>query len=378
MKPSILTLGVPKEVKNHEYRAGLIPPSVHELTARGIPVIVETQTGAGMGFSDDDYRSAGALIVDSAQDVFDAASLIIKVKEPQPHECAMLTPKHTLFTYLHLAPDPDQAKGLVNSGACAIAYETITDHAGRLPLLTPMSEVAGRMSVQAGAHMLERTQGGTGILLSGASGVNVGRVLILGGGVVGYNAARMAIGMGAHVTIMDRSPARLMELDALFQGRVETLYASTYNIQEAIKTANLVIGAVLLPGQTAPRLVTRDMLSTMIPGSVLVDVSIDQGGCFETSRVTTHESPSFVLDGIVHYCVANMPGAVPRTSATALNNATLPYILKLVDQGVRHALENDPHMLRGLNVCRGFITYHAVAEALGYPYKDPKDALSLL
>lgn len=378
MAPLDLILGVPKEVKNHEYRAGLVPASVHEFTKKGVQVIVETQTGAGMGFLDDDYAKAGAQIVDSAQEVFKNASLIIKVKEPQPHECAMLTPEHTLFTYLHLAPDPEQAKGLINSGACAIAYETITDDLGRLPLLTPMSEVAGRMSVQVGAQMLERPQGGTGILLGGAAGVQAGHVVILGGGVAGMSAARMARGLGARVTILDRNPTRLAELDAYFDGTVQTLYSNTYNIEHAIKTANLVIGAVLLRGDTAPRLVTRAMLSTMIPGSVLVDISIDQGGCFETSRVTTHENPSFIVDGIVHYCVANMPGAVPRTSAVALNNATLPYILKLIDYSVKGALLSDLHMQNGLNVYGGKITYRAVADALGYEYVPAAEALQVL
>lgn len=359
-----MRVGVPREIKVHEYRVGLTPPSVAELVARGHAVLVETGAGAGIDFADADYAAAGATVVPTAAAVFAGADMIVKVKEPQLHECAMLRPGQVLFTYLHLAADKPQAEALMASGAVCIAYETVTDRAGGLPLLRPMSEVAGRMSVQVGAHYLEKEQGGRGILLGGVPGVAPARVAILGGGVAGVNAAQMAVGMRADVTIYDISTARLAELDAQFEGRVKTAFSSTAAVAAAVSRAHLVIGAVLIPGAAAPKLVTRAMLGLMKRGSVLVDIAIDQGGCFETSRATTHADPVFVVDGIIHYCVANMPGAVARTSAFALNNATLPFVLRLADAGAEAAMAADAHLAAGLNVADGRIVHPAVAEAL--------------
>ena len=364
-----MRVGVPKEIKVHEYRVGLTPPSVAELTARGHSVIVETEAGGGIDFTDGDYIAAGATIAPTAQAVFAGADMIVKVKEPQLHECAWLRPDQTLFTYLHLAADKPQAEALMASGATCIAYETVTDRHGGLPLLRPMSEVAGRMAVQVGAHYLEKEQGGRGILLGGVPGVAPGRVAILGGGVSGLNAAQMAVGMRADVTIYDISTSRLAEIDAMFEGRVKTAFSSRAAISAAIARAHVVIGAVLIPGAAAPKLVNRDMLKLMKRGSVLVDIAIDQGGCFETSRATTHADPVYVIDGIIHYCVANMPGAVARTSTFALNNATLPFVVRLADQGAAAAMAADPHLAEGLNVSGGEIRHAAVAKALHLRYK---------
>lgn len=364
-----MRVGIPKEIKNHEYRVGLTPPSVAELTAAGHEVFVETKAGLGIDFSDQDYVDAGAKILRTAAEVFKTADMIVKVKEPQSQEITMLEPRHLLFTYLHLAPDPEQAKGLMASGATCIAYETVTSRSGALPLLKPMSEVAGRMSVQVGAHYLEKEQGGRGVLLGGVPGVAPARVAILGGGVSGVNAAQMAVGMRADVTIYDINNDRLAELDMFFSSQIKTAYASKAAIAAAVSKAHLVIGAVLVPGAAAPKLVTRDMLKTMKRGSVLVDIAIDQGGCFETSHPTTHDNPVFVEEGIIHYCVANMPGAVARTSAFALNNATLPFALKLANLGAEAAMKADPHLANGLNVSGGKIRHQAVAEALGLPFE---------
>ena len=364
-----MRVGVPKEIKNHEYRVGLTPPSVAELVAAGHEVVVETQAGAGIDFEDQDYIDAGATILPTAAAVFAGADMIVKVKEPQPGEIAMLEPRHLLFTYLHLAADKPQAEGLMKSGATCIAYETVTDNRRGLPLLKPMSEVAGRMSVQVGAHYLEKEQGGRGVLLGGVPGVAPAKVAILGGGVSGVNAAQMAVGMRADVTIYDISNDRLAELDMFFSSQIKTAYASKAAIAAAVKNAHLVISAVLVPGAAAPKLVTREMLKTMKRGSVLVDIAIDQGGCFETSHATTHEDPVFEVDGVIHYCVANMPGAVARTSAFALNNATLPFALKLANLGAEAAMKADPHLANGLNVYKGKIAYKAVADDLGLPYE---------
>jgi alanine dehydrogenase len=364
-----MRVGVPKEIKNHEYRVGLTPSSVAELVAAGHEVIVETSAGTGIDFSDEDYVEAGARIAGSAAETFAAADMIVKVKEPQAQEIALLEPRHLLFTYLHLAPDPEQTHGLIKSGATCIAYETVTARDGSLPLLKPMSEVAGRMSVQVGAHYLEKEQGGRGVLLGGVPGVAPAKVAILGGGVSGVNAAQMAVGMRADVTIYDISMNRLAELDMFFSSQIKTAYASKAAIAHAVQNAALVIGAVLVPGAAAPKLVTREMLKTMKRGSVLVDIAIDQGGCFETSRPTTHENPVYEVDGVIHYCVANMPGAVARTSAFALNNATLPFVLKLANQGAEAAMKSDPHLANGLNVSGGKIRHQAVAEALNLPFE---------
>jgi alanine dehydrogenase len=358
-------IGVPKEVKIHEYRVGLIPASVRELVAQGHQVLVETGAGAGIGFPDEAYLAAGATIAPGAAAVFERATLVVKVKEPQPGEWRRLRAGQVLFTYLHLAPDPTQAEGLMESGCTALAYETVTDAQGGLPLLAPMSEVAGRMAVQVGARCLEKEAGGAGILLSGVPGVPPARVAVLGGGVVGSNAARIAAGMRARVTVLDRNPRVLDALDREFGGAVATLYATTDAIEQAVVEADLVIGAVLVPGAAAPRLVSRAMVGRMRPGSVLVDVAIDQGGCFETSRPTTHAEPTYLVDGVVHYCVTNMPGAVARTSALALNNATLPFTLQLAAKGVPRALAENPHLAQGLNVHAGRIVHPAVAAALG-------------
>ena len=361
-------VGVPKEIKIHEYRVGLTPSSVAELTTAGHRVTVETQAGMGIDFTDDDYVAAGADIAATAAEVFASADLIVKVKEPQLHECAMLRTDCTLFTYLHLAADKPQAEALMASGATCIAYETVTERAGGLPLLRPMSEVAGRMSVQVGAHYLEKEQGGRGILLGGVPGVAPARVAILGGGVSGINAAQMAVGLRADVTIYDISTSRLAEIDEMFAGRVKTVYSSKAAIAAMLGSAHLVIGAVLIPGAAAPKLITRDMLKLMKRGSVLVDIAIDQGGCFETSHPTTHQDPVYVVDGIIHYCVANMPGAVARTSAFALNNATLPFVLRLARHGAVAAMAADPHLAAGLNVGGGKIRHAAVADALGLEF----------
>ncbi|HYG29387.1 MAG TPA: alanine dehydrogenase [Allosphingosinicella sp.] len=364
-----MRVGVPKEIKVHEYRVGLTPASVAELTAAGHEVIVETNAGRGIDFDDADYVEAGARIVGTPAEVFAAADMIVKVKEPLQPEIALLEPRHTLFTYLHLAADRPQAEGLMRSGATCIAYETVTARDGSLPLLRPMSEVAGRMSVQVGAHYLEKEQGGRGVLLGGVPGVLPAKVAILGGGVAGVNAAQMAVGMRADVTIYDISNARLAELDMFFSSQIKTAYASKAAIANAVAKCELVIGAVLVPGAAAPKLVTRDMLKTMKRGSVLVDIAIDQGGCFETSRATTHEDPVYEVDGIIHYCVANMPGAVARTSAFALNNATLPFVLRIAGNGAEAAMAADPHLAEGLNVSGGKIRHKAVADALDLPFE---------
>ncbi|MBT3529601.1 MAG: alanine dehydrogenase [Gammaproteobacteria bacterium] len=369
-------IGVPKEIKNHEYRVGLTPAGVRELINHGHTVLIQKDAGAAIGLSNELYTEAGAKIIDTAEEVFAGAEMIIKVKEPQPEECKMLKPHHTLFTYLHLAPDPTQTQLLVESGAICIAYETVTDAFGALPLLAPMSEVAGRMSIQEAAVCLEKSKGGSGILLGGVPGVEAANVVVIGGGVVGLHAARMAMGLGANVTILDRSLARLKQIDELFDGRLKTIFSTADSIEKQLRTADAVIGAVLVPGASAPKLVTRDMLKLMKKGSVLVDVAIDQGGCFETSKPTTHQDPIFEVDGIIHYCVANMPGGVARTSTFALTNATLPYILNLADNGAHQALTADEHFLKGLNVCSGMITVQAVADALGYKSVEPTSALA--
>jgi alanine dehydrogenase len=360
-----MRIGVPTEIKNNEYRVGLTPAAVAELTRAGHEVLVQAGAGSGVDFADAAYVAAGASILPDAAAVFAAAQMIVKVKEPQAAEIAMLRPDHLLFTYLHLAADRAQAEGLMASGATAIAYETVTDRDGGLPLLKPMSEVAGRMSVQCGAHHLEKHQGGRGVLLGGVPGVEPGRVVILGGGVAGVNAAQMAAGLRADVTIFDISHRRLAELDAQFGSTIRTAFSSSAAIAEAVAGADLVIGAVLVPGAAAPKLVTRAMIASMRPGAVVVDIAIDQGGCFETSHATTHADPVFVVDGVIHYCVANMPGAVARTSTIALGNATLPYVLKLAKLGAEAAMAADPHLAAGLNVAGGRIAHPAVAEALG-------------
>ncbi len=373
-----MRVGVPKEIKNHEYRVGVTPSGVRELKTHGHEVFVQSQAGHAIGFDDEMYIEAGAQIVDTAQEIFASAELIVKVKEPQPSELAMLTPEHVLFCYLHLAPDPDQAAALMKSGATAIAFETVTLADGTLPLLAPMSEVAGRLSIQCGAHALERAQGGRGVLLGGVPGVPSGRVVVIGAGMVGTNAVMMAVGMGAQVTVIDRSIKRLRELDALFGSQIQTVFSTRENIEREVCEADLVIGAVLIPGASAPKVVTRAMLSRMKRGAVLVDVSIDQGGCFETSHATTHADPIYVVDGIVHYCVANMPGAVARTSTLALENVTLPYALALADKGFKKALLEDQHFRNGLNVYGGKITHSAVAEALGHKFHNPQDVLVVM
>ncbi len=365
-----MRIGVPKEIKNHEYRVGLTPASVAELVAAGHQLFVETKAGNGIDCPDAAYRKAGAEILPDAAAVFKASDMIVKVKEPQAQEIALLEPRHILFTYLHLAADKDQALGLMKSGAICIAYETVTSPSGALPLLKPMSEVAGRMSIQVGAHYLEKEQGGRGVLLGGVPGVAPARVAILGGGIAGVNAAQMAVGMRADVTIYDISNERLAELDMFFGSQIKTAYASRNAIADAVEKSELVIGAVLVPGAAAPKLVTREMLKTMKRGSVIVDIAIDQGGCFETGHATTHDDPVYEIDGVIHYCVANMPGAVSRTSAFALNNATLPFALKIANLGAEKAMKADPHLANGLNVSGGKIRHKAVAEALGLAY-DP-------
>jgi alanine dehydrogenase len=363
-----MRIGVPKEIKNHEYRVGITPSAVREALHHGHEVLVQSGAGAGIGCDDTQYVAAGATVLPDAAAVFDAAQMIVKVKEPQPHECAMLRKGQLLFTYLHLAPDPLQADGLQRSGCTAIAYETITGERGGLPLLAPMSEVAGRMSIQVGAVALQQANGGRGVLLGGVPGVAPGRVVVIGGGVVGTHAARMAAGLGADVTVLDRSLPRLRQLDELFGARVRTQYATLDATEAAVLEADLVVGAVLVPGAAAPKLIKRAQLARMRRGAVIVDVAIDQGGCFETSRATTHAEPTYVVDGVVHYCVANMPGAVPRTSTFALNHATLPFTLALADKGWRRACTDDAHLRAGLTVHDGAITHEAVAAALNKPY----------
>ena len=376
-----MIIGVPKEIKNHEYRVGLTPAAANEFVQHGHTVLVETQAGAGIGFTDEDYSLAGAAIIDSAEAIFAEAEMIIKVKEPQPNECKMLREGQLLYTYLHLAPDPTQTQLLVESKATCIAYETVTDKLGALPLLAPMSEVAGRMAIQAGAHYLEKAQGGNGTLLGGVPGVAPGQVVIIGGGVVGTNAAKMAVGLGAEVTILDRSLPRLRELDDIFGGRVRTVYSTTDAIAHYTQLADLVVGAVLIPGAAAPKLLTREHIANMKKGSVLVDVAIDQGGCFATSKATTHQDPVYIIDDVVHYCVANMPGGVARTATMALNNATLPFGLALANKGPKQAMLDDPHLLNGLNVHKGLVTYKAVVDALGeslnLEYMEATAALNL-
>lgn len=370
-----MLIGVPKEIKNHEYRVGLTPGSVKELTSQGHQVIIETDAGAAIDFPNEEYVTAGASIVETAKEIFDRADMIVKVKEPQPVECEMLREGQLLFTYLHLAPDPKQTELLVKSGATCIAYETVTDPSGGLPLLAPMSEVAGRMSIQAGAHHLEKAQGGRGVLLGGVPGVAPAKVLVIGGGVVGDNAAAMAIGLGADVTVMDRSVPRLRQLDGDYEGRAHFVYSTAAAVEEYALEADLIIGAVLIPGAAAPKLLTKDIISRMKKGSVVVDVAIDQGGCFETSRATTHQEPTYVVDDVVHYCVANMPGGVARTSTMALNNVTLPFVIALANKGL-DALKDDEHLLNGLNVHQGKITCQAVSDALGYDFVPALTALA--
>ena len=370
-----MRVGVPKEIKVHEYRVGLTPGAVREYVAAGHAVVVETGAGAGIGATDDTYRKAGAVIAATAAEIFASADMIVKVKEPQPREWAQLREGQILFTYLHLAPDPEQAKGLMASGCTAIAYETVTDAKGGLPLLAPMSEVAGRLSIEAAGSALNRHAGGRGILLGGVPGVAPARVVVIGGGVVGTHAARMAAGLGADVTILDRSLPRLRELDELFAGRVRTRFSTIEAIEQEVFVADAVIGAVLVPGASAPKLITRNMLKSMQPGAVMVDVAIDQGGCFETSHPTTHADPTFVVDGIIHYCVANMPGAVPLTSSQALNHATLPFGLALANHGFA-AVTQNPHLRAGLNVHHGRITNKAVADSLGLSYQGNGGAIA--
>ncbi len=371
-----MLVGVPKEIKTHEYRVGLVPSSVRELCHHGHRVIVESRAGEGIGCGDDVYRAAGAEIVPTAEEVFARAEMVVKVKEPQPQECARLRPGQILYTYLHLAADKPQTEALLRSGCVAIAYETVTDARGRLPLLAPMSEVAGRMSVQVGAHCLEKNQGGSGMLLGGVPGVPAARVVIIGGGVSGTNAARMAMGMEAHVTVIDRSLERLYELDLQFGSMLNTIFSTVDAIEQHVAGADLLIGAVLIPGAAAPKLVSRDMIKRMRPGSVFVDIAIDQGGCAETSRPTSHAEPTYVEEGVIHYCVTNMPGAVARTSTFALNNATLPHALAIAGKGWRKALRDDRHLAAGLNVCEGQLTYAAVAEALDLPHTPLERVLS--
>jgi alanine dehydrogenase len=371
-----MKIGVPKEIKNNEYRVGLVPATIRELTARGHEVFVETKAGSGIGLEDSDYEAVGARIAANAEEVFDQAEMIVKVKEPQAVERAMLREDHVLFTYLHLAPDAPQTEELVKSGATCIAYETVTDRRGHLPLLAPMSEVAGRLSIQAGAWCLEKAHGGSGTLLGGVPGVEPAKVMIIGGGVVGFNACQMAVGLGSRVLVMDVNADVMAHFDALFASRIETVYSNAESIERHIRDADLVVGGVLIPGAAAPKLVTREHLGMMQKGSVLVDVAIDQGGCFETSRPTTHAEPTFIVDDIVHYCVANMPGAVPRTSTFALNNVTRPFVIQLAEQGARQAMLENHHLLAGLNVHRGKVTYLDVARDLHYEYVPAREALA--
>ena len=372
-----MLIGVPKEIKNHENRVGLTASGARELSARGHQVLVERDAGVGIGLANEAFEAAGAQIVDSAAEVYGRAEMIIKVKEPQPAECAMLRPGQLLYAYLHLAPDPEQTRALLASGCTAIAYETVTDDRGGLPLLAPMSEVAGRMAIQAGAHALEKAQGGSGILLGGVPGVKPAEVMVIGAGTVGLNAARMAMGLGAHVTVLDRSLDRLKYVDELYGERLTTIYSTRDAIEDRLPYTDLVVGAVLIPGAAAPKLLSRGHLKLMRTGSVVVDVAIDQGGCFETSRPTTHQEPTYEVDGIIHYCVANMPGGVARTSTFALTNATLPHALALADKGAVQALLDDVNLRNGLNVHAGKLTYRAVADALNLTFTPAAEALSL-
>jgi alanine dehydrogenase len=371
-----MRIGVPSEIKNHEYRVGLIPAGVRELVLNGHEVKVQSNAGAGIGYLDSAYIAAGAQIVASAEEIFAESDMVVKVKEPQSGERKMLRPEQTLFTYLHLAPDLPQTTDLIESGATCIAYETVTDAMGRLPLLAPMSEVAGRMSIQAGAMCMEKSHGGRGILLGGVPGVAQGQVLILGGGVVGQNAAQMAVGMGARVTIVDRSLDVLRRLDNMFGNKIQTLYSTQDAVEEMAMQADLIIGAVLIPGASAPKLITKSMVKDMPAGTVMVDVAIDQGGCFETSHATTHDEPTYIVDDVVHYCVANMPGGVARTSAAALNNATLPYVLELANKGIQKALLDNGHLLNGLNVFKGEVTNESVGAAHQLKYIDARSAIA--
>jgi len=370
-----MRIGVPKEIKNHEYRVGLTPSSVRELVAHGHQVMVQENAGTAIGLDDAQYKAAGAEMVVTAAEIFQRAEMIVKVKEPQPVECAMLRPGQILYTYLHLAPDPEQAAALVKSGAVCIAYETITGPGGGLPLLAPMSEVAGRMAIQAGATYLEKSHGGRGLLLGGVPGVAPAHVVIIGAGVVGTNAMQMAVGLGARVTVLDKSVDRLRQLDLVFGNRISTVYSTAASIEEAVLDADLVVGGVLVVGAAAPKLVTREQIGRMKKGAVIVDVAIDQGGCFETSHATTHADPVYVVDGVVHYCVANMPGAVARTSTFALNNATIGHAVALADKGWKAALRENAHLRNGLNVCEGKVTYEAVARDLGLPYESAENVL---
>lgn len=371
-----MIVGVPKEIKNHEYRVGMTPSSVRELTARGHQVLVQKNAGTEIGLSDEQYKAVGAELVETAKEIFERAEMIVKVKEPQALECAMLRPGQILYTYLHLAPDPEQTAALVKSGAICIAYETITGANGGLPLLAPMSEVAGRMAIQAGAAHLEKSKGGMGLLLGGVPGVAPAHIVIIGAGVVGTNAMQMAVGTGARVTILDKSVDRLRQLDLVYGNRISTVYSNAQSIEEAVLSADLVIGGVLVPGAAAPKLVSRDLISRMKKGAVVVDVAIDQGGCFETSHATTHAEPTYVVDGVIHYCVANMPGAVARTSTFALNNATVGHAIALATKGWKQALSDDVHLRNGLNVCEGKVTYEAVARDLGYAHVTASSLLS--
>ncbi len=370
-----MKIGVPKEIKTLEFRVGMTPAGVRELTHDGHEVIVETNAGGGIEMSDEDYIAAGARVVDSAEEVFTEAEMIIKVKEPQLNECKMLSDGQVLFTYLHLAADPKQAKALLDSGCTAIAYETVTSNGQGLPLLTPMSEVAGRLSIQCGAYALQKANGGRGVLLGGVPGVEPGHVLVVGGGVAGVAAADMAVGLGAQVTVLDRSIPRLRYIDDIFGGRVHTIYSTKAEVDRLVPQSDLVVGSVLIPGASAPKLVSEQNIIDMGRGAVVVDISIDQGGCFETSRPTTHADPTYVEHDVVHYCVTNMPGAVPRTSTLALTNATLPFALKLANKGWRQALRDDEHLANGLNIHAGHVTYRAVADDLGHPYLSAKEAI---
>jgi len=370
-----MKVGVPKEIKNHEYRVGLSPASAKELIAHGHEVTISTGAAQGIGLTDDAYLKVGAKIANNNDSIFAESEMIVKVKEPQPDECKQLSAGQLLFTYLHLAPDPVQTELLLESGVTAVAYETVTGPRNSLPLLAPMSEVAGRLAAQAGAHCLERAQGGCGVLMGGVPGTEPAKVLVIGGGVVGQNAAYIARGMGANVTILDRSIQKLRELDIEFQGKANCVYSTQEAIERYASQSDLVIGAVLIPGANAPKLITREIINTMKPGSVVVDVAIDQGGCLETSKPTTHEEPTFVVDDVVHYCVANMPGAVPQTSTYALNNATLPFTLSMANQGWQKAMKRDPHLLHGLNLHNGKLTYKAVAEAQNLSFTDPESLI---
>ena len=370
-----MLIGVPKEIKNHEYRVGLTPAAVQELVEQGHEVFVEMNAGVGVGFTNNCYQKAGAVILDTAEETFDRVRLIVKVKEPQTVERARLRPDHTLFTYLHLAPDPFLTKDLIESGTTCIAYETVTDAYGRLPLLAPMSEVAGRMSIQAGAHCLEKSQSGRGILIGGVPGVDPAKIVIIGGGGVGQNAAAMAVGMGADVVVLDRSLDTLRKLDFQYGNRVKTVFSTYYSLEEYVLSADLLIGGVLLPGAAAPKLVSKDMIKNMKNGSVIVDVAIDQGGCVETSKPTTHDDPTFIVNEIVHYCVANMPGAVPRTSTVALTNATLPYIVDIANKGPFRAMQENHYLLEGLNVCKGIVTCESIASVQNLPYLPAAEIL---